>query len=100
MKRRERFSAMAEIWVEGSLYKTVPLKDGYTQEIRIGGDSHYDIIEVQGTRIRVREAVCPNQDCIKMGWIQSAPQQIVCLPYHIVIKIVSSVPADTDALVR
>ncbi|SDD65985.1 NusG domain II-containing protein [Sporomusa acidovorans] len=90
----------AEIWVEGTLYKTVPLKEGYKQEIRIGGDSHYDIIEVQHTRIRVREADCPNQDCIKMGWIQHAPQQIVCLPYRIVIKIVSSAPVDTDTIVR
>lgn len=90
----------AEIWVEGSLYKTVPLKEGYKQEIRIGGNFRYDIIEVQGTRIRVREADCPNQDCIKMGWIQSAPQLIVCLPYRIVIKIVSSAPPDTDTIVR
>lgn len=90
----------AEIWVEGTLYKTVPLKEGYKQEIRIGGDSHYDIIEVQGTRIRVREADCPNQDCIKMGWIQHAPQQIICLPYRIVIKVVSSAPVDMDTIVR
>lgn len=90
----------AEIWVEGALYKTVPLKEGYKQEIRIGGDSHYDIIEVQGSRIRVREADCPNQDCIKMGWIQHAPQQIVCLPYRIVIKVVSTDHPDTDTIIR
>jgi hypothetical protein len=90
----------AEIWVEGNLYKTVPLKEGYKQEIRIGGDSHYDIIEVRDTKIRVREADCPNQYCIKMGWIQHAPQQIVCLPYRIAIKIVSPAPADTDTIVH
>ncbi|SDD71056.1 NusG domain II-containing protein [Sporomusa acidovorans] len=90
----------AEIWVEGALYKTVPLKEGFKQEIRIGGDSHYDIIEVQGTKIRVREADCPDKDCIKMGWIDHAPQQIVCLPYRIVIKVISSAPVDIDTILR
>jgi hypothetical protein len=90
----------AEIWVEGALYKTVPLKEGYKQEIRIGGDPHYDIIEVQGTKIRVREADCPDQDCVKMGWIDHAPQQIVCLPYRIVVKVISSAPADIDTILR
>lgn len=90
----------AEIWVNGVLFKTVPLKEGYRQEIRIGGAVRYDIIEVEGTRIRVREADCPEQICVLAGWIDKAPQQIVCLPYRIVIKVVSSAPPEVDVIAR
>jgi len=90
----------AEIWVNGALLKTVPLKEGYRQEIRIGGAVRYDIIEVEGTRIRVREADCPEQICVLAGWIDKAPQQIVCLPYRIVIKVVSSAPPEVDVIAR
>lgn len=90
----------AEIWVEGSLLRSIPLQQGYRQEIRIGGQERYDIVEVDGARVRVREADCPNQDCVLTGWIHEAPQQIVCLPYRIVIQIVSSTPSDTDAIAR
>lgn len=90
----------AEIWVDGTLFKTVPLKEGYRQEIRIGGEVRYDIIQVEGTRIRVREADCPEQICVLTGWIDKAPQQIVCLPYRIVIKVVSAAPPEIDAIVR
>ncbi|WP_425058206.1 hypothetical protein SCACP_28550 [Sporomusa carbonis] len=90
----------AEIWVDGALFKTVPLKEGYRQEIRIGGEMRYDIIQVEGARIRVREADCPEQICVLTGWINKAPQQIVCLPYRIVIKVVSTAPSEIDAIVR
>ncbi len=90
----------AEIWVDGSLYQTVPLKEGYRQEIRIGGEVQYDIVQVENKRIRVREADCPEQICVMTGWISKAPQQIVCLPYRIVIKVVSVAPPEIDAIAR
>jgi hypothetical protein len=89
----------AEIWVDGKLYRSVPLKAGYSEEIRIEIDDGYDVIEVDGKRIRAREADCPTQECILTGWIERAPQQIVCLPYRIVIKVISSGSA-MDAIAR
>lgn len=80
----------AEIWVDGSLLKRVPLKVGYRQEFRVGSHTEYDIIQVEGTRIRVREADCPEQICVLTGWVNKAPQQIVCLPHRMVIQIVSN----------
>jgi hypothetical protein len=91
-------SDTAEIWVDGALYQTILLRAGYRQEFRIDTAGGYDIIEVDGRRIRAREADCPTQECILTGWIEKAPQQIVCLPYRIVIKIASSAPPDMDAI--
>ncbi|SDF42570.1 hypothetical protein SAMN05660235_01544 [Sporolituus thermophilus DSM 23256] len=93
-------SDVAEIWVNGALYQTVVLRAGYRQEFRVNVAGGYDIIEVEGRRIRVREADCPTQECVLTGWIEKAPQQIVCLPYRIVIKVVSSAPLDMDAIVH
>jgi hypothetical protein len=93
-------SDAAEIWVDGALNQTISLRAGYQQEIRIEAGGGYDIIQVEGTRIRVREADCPTQECVLTGWIERAPQQIVCLPYRIVIKVVSSAPPDMDAIAR
>lgn len=90
----------AEISVDGKLVQTVPLRAGYRQDIRIGGEQQYDIIEVDDGKVRVREADCPDQDCIKMGWISRAPQQIVCLPYRIVIKVVAHNGQDLDGITR
>jgi hypothetical protein len=90
----------AEISVDGKLVQVIQLRKGYHQEIRIGGELDYDIIEADGERIRVREADCPDQDCIKTGWISRPPQQIVCLPYKLVIKVVSAEPGDVDVIVH
>lgn len=91
---------VAEISVNGKVIQQLPLRAGYKQEIRIGGERQYDIIEVADGKIRVKEADCPEQDCVKMGWISRAPQQIVCLPYRIVIRIVADDMQDMDAIVR
>lgn len=93
-------NASAEISVNGKVVQQVPLRAGYSQEIRIGGERQYDIIEAIDGRIRVKESDCPNQDCVQMGWVSRAPQQIVCLPYRIVIKIVADSTQDVDAIVR
>lgn len=84
---------VAEISVDGKLIKTVPLKDGYRDEIRLGDSEHYNIIEIADNKIRVREADCPDQICVHMGWASTAPQQIVCLPNRLMIKIKT---AETD----
>jgi hypothetical protein len=80
---------IAEIRVDGKLVRTVQLRQGYTERIRIGGDEHYNEIEVVDDRIRVLDADCPDQVCVKTGWITIPSQQIVCLPWRVVIKIIS-----------
>lgn len=93
-------NATAEISVDGKVIRQIPLRSGYRQELRIGSERYYDIIEVIDDKIRVKEADCPEQDCVKMGWISRAPQQIVCLPYRIVIRIVADGSQEVDAIAR
>lgn len=90
----------AQIYKDGVLVKTLPLRAGYREEFRIGGAEHYNIIEVQDSHIRVRDADCPDQICVRTGWVSTAPQQIVCLPWRVVIKVVSAEDTDIDDIAR
>ncbi|WP_425060615.1 hypothetical protein SCACP_13500 [Sporomusa carbonis] len=88
------------ITVNGKTVKTFPLREGYVGEFRIGGDTEYNIIEYKAGRVRVREADCPDQVCVRSGWISVPSQEIVCLPYRVVVKVVSDSPADVDDIAR
>jgi hypothetical protein len=89
----------AEISVDGKLVQSIPLRQGYRQEIRLGDGTHYNVVEVDSGRIRIRQADCLDQICVQTGWINAAPQQIVCLPNRVVIKI-SAAAADIDDITR
>lgn len=88
-----------EVLVDGRVVRTVAL-DGHQEEFRISGVGGYDVIQVDGSRVRVRDADCPDKLCIKMGWINRPPQQIVCVPNHVVVRVVGGLPADVDAIIR
>ncbi len=45
-------------------------------------------LEILGGRARMVEAQCPDKLCVKMGWVRYTGQSLVCLPEHIVVKIV------------
>jgi hypothetical protein len=82
------------------LFKTIPLRPGYNEEFRIGAQKEYAIIEASDGRIRIRQDDSPRQIGVQTGWISRPPQQIINLPYRIVITLVSSKPADIDSIIR
>jgi len=90
----------AHVYKEGKLIQTIPLRPGYHQELRLGGAERYNLIMADNGRIRVAEADCPDQICVRTGWIGVAPQQIVCLPYRVVIKLESSIAPDIDDITK
>lgn len=57
-------------------------------------------IEVNKGRIRVLESDCPNHNCMKMGWIQSKGQNIICVPNRVLIEIASDESQSIDAISR
>ena len=48
-----------------------------------------NVVEVRDGRVRVAEAYCPNQDCVRQGWIDTPGEQIVCLPHKLVVEVSS-----------
>jgi hypothetical protein len=93
-------NTVAEIRVDNKLVKSITLRQGYNEEIRIGGETEYAIIQVQDGKIRIRQDDSPRQIGVQTGWISKPPQQIVNLPYRIVIHLVSNESLDVDDIAR
>lgn len=89
----------AVISVAGKVVKTVKL-DGHEEQLTIDGDSGYNIVQIEGRQVRVIESNCPDQLCVKQGWISRSPQQIVCLPNRIVVKVIHGKSSDVDTIMR
>ncbi len=88
------------ITVDGKMIKSLPLRQGYAGEVRVDGSNGYNIIEYKDGRVRMKDADCSDKICIQFGWISTPPQQIVCLPNRVVVKVISENSADVDDIVR
>ena len=73
------------------------LTEDTTFSIEYGG--HVNTVEIRDHRIRVKEADCPDQTCVHMGWLRSAAAPIVCLPHRLVIEYTDGAD-DVDAVTR
>lgn len=80
--------ATARIYQDGACVRTIALDDvnepfSFTVEWEDG----YNVIEVERGRIRVAEADCPDQICVRQGWISNSVVPIACLPHRLVIQL-------------
>jgi hypothetical protein len=76
------------IKVEGEIVKNLTLQeDAPLQRFTIKGKRGQAIVETKGQKVRMLEAPCPDQICVKQGWIESSRQTIVCVPNEVVIYI-------------
>jgi hypothetical protein len=44
-------------------------------------------IQVNGGKVAVVEAQCPNKICVRMGWRSLAGESIICVPNRVLVKI-------------
>lgn len=58
----------------------------------------YNIVEIKGTQIRVREDNSPDQIAVHTGWISKPGQTSICLPHRLVIEIIG-VPDEADDMI-
>ena len=81
----------AVLSVDGKEIKTFDLSDNsqaYTYRYE-DKDGDYNLIEVKGNRIRIKEADCGDQICVRRGWIDQSGETIVCLPHKLIIEVKS-----------
>ena len=58
------------------------------ETFRVEGENGlWNVVEVRPGRIRVESAGCPDQVCVRQGWIDGAGTPIVCLPSRLTIQI-------------
>jgi len=56
------------------------------------------VLTVQSGTVSVRSSACPQQTCVRHRPISKNGETIVCLPQHIVIRILGGTDAETDFL--
>ena len=79
----------AQIYQYGELVEEVRLDQvtgSYTIPLS-GEDGSENLVEVEPGRIRVVSANCPDQVCVRQGWISDASVPVVCLPHQVVLEI-------------
>lgn len=89
MGRREFADPVARITQDGEVIEEIRLdrvEKSYSFVLENEAGSNTVLVE-QG-RIRVEEADCPDQVCVKQGWISDGATPIVCLPHKLMIEIV------------
>ncbi|HEM5110160.1 TPA: NusG domain II-containing protein [Streptococcus suis] len=59
-------------------------------------EGQYNIIEVDGERIRVKEDNSPDQIAVMTSWISQPGELSVCLPHNLLIEIKSVGGESTD----
>lgn len=82
----------AVLSVDGKKIKTFGLSDesqSYTYLYK-DKDGDENLIQVKGSKIRIKEASCKDQVCVRRGWIDESGETIVCLPHKLLIEIKSS----------
>ncbi|MCL1949667.1 MAG: NusG domain II-containing protein [Turicibacter sp.] len=79
-----------------------PLEEGgesftvlYTHEDGLRGEQ-YNLVEVDGGRIRVKEDNSPDQIAVNTGWISRPGQTSICLPHQFMIRIETTNPVIDD----
>ncbi|MDD4237270.1 MAG: NusG domain II-containing protein [Desulfotomaculaceae bacterium] len=77
-----------EIHKNGQLYRQMPLSEAADEEIKItDSEGHYNVVEIKDGQVRVKEADCPNQICVKTGWLSKTGQISFCAPNKLKVII-------------
>ncbi len=91
---REALSQASDVVIElnGKPEYTYPLNIDRT--FSVTGPIGRAVIEIKGGRVRVAEAPCPNQICVKEGWISRGA--IICVPNRLVVLVGGGKRPDRD----
>lgn len=94
----ETRGVIANIYQNGACVHSVDIsgvREPYTLQLE-GAVSN--TVEVDAGRIRVVSATCPDQICVRQGWISNGVAPIVCLPNNVVIQIENARGAELDTI--
>lgn len=88
-------AAYAEVYLDGALYKTLPLDQDAELTVT---DAYSNHITVKDGAIAFTASDCPGQDCVHSGSIHSTGRSLVCLPNKVEIRVVAG-ESDVDFVV-
>lgn len=86
----------ARIYRNGRLLYTIDLnevEETYTLDI-CGEDGQQNIIEVRNGEVGMVSASCPDQLCVKMGFIHTEAMPVTCLPNQVIVEVSEELPEE------
>ncbi len=101
LQEEDSSEKQAILRVDGQEIKRFDLVEGQKKYTYLyeDEDGDYNLIEIDGGRIRIKEADCGDQICVRRGWAKENGETIVCLPHKLVIEISAIDGSDTDDLI-
>ena len=82
--------SVAAIYLDGERLRTIDLsEETEIRQFTVEQDGMTNRIEVRPGGIRMAEANCPDQTCMRQGWLEGGMTPIVCLPHRLVIQLES-----------
>ncbi len=91
--------SVAEVRVDGRVVLRLPL--GHPMETTVVGRLGPLRLRVAGGKVRVVQAPCRHKVCVRMGAKGRAGETIVCVPSHVVVRVLGPVAPDgVDAVSR
>ncbi len=78
-----------EITVDGKVVETLDLN--HDTEVLVNGyQGGTNRIVIQGGKVHVSDATCPDKICIHQGTIEHTGESIVCLPNRMIAQIIGN----------
>lgn len=96
LESKNHHTHVAQVIVANGRIREMDLRQ--SQIVSLQGQRGEVVLEVAAHRIRVRSSVCPNQFCVKQGFVSRSGQMLVCVPNRLVVFISGAQRGDLDAV--
>lgn len=90
-------AALVKVYQSGKETASYPLEEDLTMVISCE-EEHYNLLLIEGGKVSVSDADCPDQLCVKQRSISKNGESIICLPHKLVLQIESEGESDLDAV--
>ena len=88
------------ITVDGEEYGRYSLSEDQEIEVCDADGNVTNVVVIADGKASMLEADCPDHLCMNQGSISKDKQNIVCLPYRVVVTVESRKETDVDAIVN
>lgn len=90
--------ALVTVTIGGEVYGTYSLSESQTFEV--DNESGYNRIVIKDGFVRMEEADCPDQYCVKHAEIHYNHETIICLPHELVVEISGGEDSEVDVVTQ
>ena len=89
----------ATIKVNGKVHTTIDLPVAFEKRLSISTDHGNNTIVINGNEIKILDADCKDELCIRQGSISKVGKTLICLPNELIIEIKGDEYDSSDDLI-